>query len=80
MNGLKHGKGKITWANSSYEGEFKDSVFDGEGHYKWDGGNEHKGMYVNYKRQGYGMFNYSDGRKYSGMYSNDKIDGLGTLS
>lgn len=38
QNGKKNGKGKITWKNRYYEGEFKDDEFEGYGIYQFEDG------------------------------------------
>ena len=52
-----HGRGTLTKANGdTYIGEFENGLFNGEGEYKWAGGNlKYKGQYRNGQMHGYGV-------------------------
>jgi hypothetical protein len=52
VNGKKHGRGRFQWMNGktkeiseSYDGEFKDDLFDGVGTYIWHDGRQYEGTW-----------------------------------
>lgn len=53
--GLRHGKGKITWTDGSYyEGSFKHDIIHGNGFYKYHNGDVYDGYFVDGRKQGKG--------------------------
>jgi hypothetical protein len=77
-NGLRHGKGKCTWANGDvYEGGWVDDKKHGKGKYTWADGKVYEGDWVDGKRHGKGKFTWADGDVYEGDWVDDKRTGKG---
>ena len=63
-----------------YEGEYKNDLFDGNGHYIWKtSGQEYKGEYKNGLMNGKGLFEWAEGEFYRGNFVNGKKEGTGEL-
>ena len=60
-----------------YEGEFKNSIFDGYGIYKFASGARYEGQWKNGLKDGKGILKWADGRIYEGDFKNDKLHGFG---
>ena len=80
LKGQRHGKGRLTMNEDFYEGEFKNSSFDGQGTYFYEDGTYEKGKWVQGRREGYGITNYSNGHVYEGEIKNNLRDGSGTMT
>lgn len=84
--GVKKGRGKLVWENDnkskeeSYEGEFANDVFEGNGTYCWGNQKKYIGQWKNGQMHGEGIFTWKDGRVYKGEFQFDKKNGMGTLS
>lgn len=85
-DGVKKGRGKLLWENEnkskeeSYEGEFINDVFEGDGVYCWGTQKKYTGQWKNGQMHGEGVFNWKDGRIYKGEFKFDKKNGSGTLT
>lgn len=77
----KQGKGSLTFeSGDTYEGEFANNVFNGQGHYKWKkNGHEYIGGYLNGKFDGNGMYKWGENEYYKGEYKNGIKEGMGEL-
>lgn len=54
-DGLRHGKGKISWTDGSYyDGSFKFDIIHGNGFYKYHNGDTYDGHFVDGRKQGKG--------------------------
>ena len=63
-----------------YEGNFKDDLFDGEGHYIYKtSGQEYTGEYKNGLMHGKGLYEWSQGEYYRGSFVNGKKEGNGEM-
>ena len=84
-NGLKHGKGTITWANGDvYEGDWQDGNLHGHGTMKWASGAVYEGDFVNGKITGKGKktgtTNQGNTYTYIGDFLDDHFHGLGKMT
>jgi hypothetical protein len=80
QNGLRHGKGKMKFANGEfYEGEWANNNFHGFGRYHYKDGSVYYGNFLNNKKHGLGTFR-SPTLQYKGSWSNDVFHGPGALS
>lgn len=77
-DGLPEGKGTYTWANGTYEGDFKGGYKHGFGVILWPDGAKYVGMFQHDKQNGKGEFTWPDGDKYVGDFRDNIIDGNGT--
>ena len=83
VNGKREGKGRCTWSDGVYEGEWKDDKWNGQGiHYI--GGDEnsdcdvYEGEFVNGHREGHGTYTWrSSGSSAEGEWKNGKRNGPG---
>jgi hypothetical protein len=57
---------------STYEGEFKNDTFDGQGTYTWPDGSKRVGEFSDAKLNGQVTVSYANGDVYSGTYVSDK--------
>ena len=63
-----------------YEGNYKDDLFDGKGHYIWKiSGQEYTGEYKNGLMHGKGLYEWSEGEFYRGSFINGKKEGNGEM-
>jgi len=62
----------------SYEGEFENDLFQGEGTYKWNDGRRYEGQWHTTKMHGHGKYTFVDGRSYEGQYIHGEKSGTGT--
>jgi len=70
--------GKLTRLNGNqYEGEFKNSKYDGKGILTKKSGKRYEGEFKNGSRNGKGKFTFPDGSKYEGEFKNGKYEGRG---
>lgn len=77
VDGLYHGKGKLSWDGGYYQGEFKNGVFEGKGYFEniWM---NYKGEFSNGYMTGYGELKYNDS-EYKGEVVNGQMEGEGYL-
>lgn len=69
MNGMKHGKGVLTYPNgTAYEGEFAKGFEHGYGQRKYEDGSSHDGKFRFGRRDGTGVFTTKDGKKEKGTF------------
>lgn len=78
-NNRLNGNGVFIGKNGSkYEGEFKNSVFEGQGIYT-SNGNKYVGQFSKHRFNGKGVLYLNDGSKYVGNFVFNKIEGKGTM-
>jgi hypothetical protein len=76
----KNGTGTLEYSNGDkYEGEFKDSKFEGEGSYTFANGDNYKGAFAGDKFNGKGTYTFANGDLYEGDFKDDLYDGKGKL-
>lgn len=75
------GFGKMTYPKGSkkksYEGQWKDGVFDGKGKVVWADGHTYKGDWQKGKYHGKGVYIWPSGSRYEGEFKNDYFNGKG---
>ena len=72
------GFGEIIWRDlSSYRGEIKKGLPDGEGEINYPSGKTYRGKLQKGKIQGLGEMQWSDGRSYRGEFTDGIISGNG---
>lgn len=76
----RHGVGKFTCSDYTYEGEFKQDVIHGSGTFKFASGEEYKGEWVDGKYEGKGTYRFKDGSKYEGEWMNNTMHGKGVYT
>jgi hypothetical protein len=89
-NGLRHGKGVLTYSEKndlgvvSYDGEWKEGSISGFGTMIYqEQGKKYVGDWVNFFRHGYGVLTFgeeSDQLRYEGEMSGDEMSGNGTMT
>mmetsp|Transcript_19379 Transcript_19379/g.33030 ORF Transcript_19379/g.33030 Transcript_19379/m.33030 type:complete len:268 (+) Transcript_19379:48-851(+) len=77
-NGEPHGRGRWTYSNGFYEGEWKNGLRHGEGMYKWTDGSSYSGQWKDDKKHGVGVKKWPDGSSYDGEWRENKKHGKGT--
>ena len=76
--GEPNGDGVMVFpGGDSYDGEWKDGVFEGKGVYHFGDGTEYSGRYLAGKRDGEGAERYMDGSSYEGQFYRGKREGKG---
>eukprot|EP00003_Mantamonas_plastica_P018366 TRINITY_DN3008_c0_g1_i4.p1 TRINITY_DN3008_c0_g1~~TRINITY_DN3008_c0_g1_i4.p1 ORF type:complete len:213 (-),score=55.38 TRINITY_DN3008_c0_g1_i4:21-659(-) len=74
----KRSEGKYTFVSgSSYNGEYRNNLRDGQGVFEDTKGNEFNGEWKNGVKEGQGEYTYSNGDKYQGEWKNGNKDGQG---
>jgi hypothetical protein len=76
-NGLRNGKGKWEFKNSSYEGEYLRDRKHGFGEQVWQNGTHYVGEFKNDKRHGRGEMIWKDGSHFNGEWIAGKMNGKG---
>ena len=80
INGAKTGRGRFECDGSTYDGEFKDGKFHGEGKYYFaDSGRIYKGIFVNNQISGEGIMIHPDKEFYKGQFTDGKKEGRGVF-
>jgi hypothetical protein len=74
-----NGKGKFIYSNGEYEGDFVNSLKQGNGKFTSPNGDVYEGQYTNGQRNGYGIFSFANGKRYEGYFSNGFREGIGTF-
>jgi len=64
----------------TYDGEFVDNCFHGEGIYKWRDGRQYEGQWQMNRMHGRGKYIFDDGRRYEGQYVQGEKSGVGTYA
>ena len=64
--------------HSTYEGQFKDARFNGQGTFVFSNGGKYVGEWKNDRLEGKGTLNYANGDKYVGEWKNNLYEGKGT--
>ncbi len=78
MSKMANGYGvAVLESGSRYEGEWKNNMRHGKGHFFWNDGQHYKGNYLNDKRDGYGVYYWENGDRYEGEWKNDQRNGKG---
>lgn len=81
VNGLRHGKGKYTWANGDvYEGEYKDGKYHGQGKYTSSKGWVYEGQFTDGQITGKGKITYATGAVYEGELLKGNKNGFGRIT
>eukprot|EP00957_Ditylum_brightwellii_P211614 15366379-Ditylum_brightwellii.AAC.2 len=76
--GRRHGVGTLTKANgSTYNGGWKDDLYDGFGTYKNPTGYMYRGHYRLGRRHGHGECHFPNGDEYIGEWVNGEMEGAG---
>jgi len=74
----KCGKGSAVYSDGcTYEGEWDNDLFHGQGEIRWPEGDKYKGKFENGKKSGYGTYWYANGERYEGNWRNDLKHGDG---
>jgi hypothetical protein len=79
--GVKHGRGKLTYAHGGgeYTGEFRLNLRDGAGRMVYPSGNVYDGAWADGERHGHGTMQWLDrGEVYEGHFSHGQPEGHGT--
>ncbi|MFN5234570.1 MAG: caspase family protein [Burkholderiaceae bacterium] len=71
--------GKQKFINGSYEGEFKDALYNGKGIFKLDSGQKYVGSFKDMLKNGQGTLTWADGTEFRGSWKNNELDGFGTF-
>ena len=84
MNGLPHGYGSFSSDNAAgiawtYQGEWENGHFSGQGTTSWDDGFTEGGLYQNDYLNGTGWESWDGVMQYEGEYVDSEFDGQGTL-
>ena len=61
----------------SYEGEYKNGKYHGQGIYSYLDGSMYEGKWKDGEKHGHGTLTWSDGGKYVGEFNDDKPNGKG---
>jgi hypothetical protein len=81
VNGLKHGKGKLTFSDGRvYEGDFVNGKFHGKGKIIDPNGGGYEGDFADGYMNGKGKYIYSDGRIYIGDLVKQNFHGKGKMT
>ncbi|RLN52171.1 hypothetical protein BBJ28_00012846 [Nothophytophthora sp. Chile5] len=79
--GLQSGPGAARFATGdSYDGDFVDGHFHGEGRYVFRDGGVYEGTFERSKRHGNGTRVFSNGDRYEGEWTDDLMHGRGILT
>lgn len=79
-NGEANGKGVMHFDGNTYEGNFVNSSFFGQGKITYKDGKTYSGYFKNGIREGYGTFTWPNGDKYVGNFVNGYREGYGTYT
>lgn len=77
VNGKRTGRGRISYTNCVYEGEWKKYLEHGHGITKWSNGQMDEGQYENGNRVGKGEITWPDGEVYEGEWNDKGPHGYG---
>lgn len=77
VNGKQTGRGRITYTNCVYEGEWKKYLEHGHGITKWSNGQIDEGQYENGSRVGKGKITWPDGEMFEGGWNSEGPHGYG---
>jgi len=73
---VKDGIGLIEYKDGdTYEGEWRNSEFHGQGTYKYANGENYIGEFKGGKRDGQGTYTFANGERDVGEFQNDKLNG-----
>jgi hypothetical protein len=64
-------------SGASYEGIFKNGLFNGIGKFKYVNGDIYEGNFLNGLKEGYGKIDFNNGSKFEGEFKADKQEGFG---
>ena len=81
LNGVKGDHGKLfdKKGNLLYEGDYKNSIRNGQGTFYYPDGSKYVGEFVNGLREGKGIFYWNDGTYWDGTFKNNEMDGNGNF-
>ena len=74
VRGWAEGKGKLTRSDGVYEGEWKHSLQNGQGHYLHEDGSWYQGSWQNGHPHGHGQMRTPDGRIFSGTWHHGEFE------
>ena len=81
INGSLNGKGIASKSDVEYEGDFRESKFEGKGKLTYkDTGETYEGDFKDNTLTGYGKFTWPNGEVYEGEFLNGKFNGKGKYS
>lgn len=75
----RHGLGKFTTEQFTYEGEFSEDLFNGKGVLQYQDGSYYKGEFRNGKICGQGEMLFPNGSRYDGQWYDGRMHGIGTF-
>jgi hypothetical protein len=75
--GRLNGKGKSSFNGMTYEGTWRDGVYDGQGTFTWPNGNRYSGGFKDGEFSGRGVLTSSDGSRYEGDWKHSAREGHG---
>jgi hypothetical protein len=70
--------GKQKFINGTYEGDFKNGLYDGFGTLQLHGGSKYVGHFKEGLKNGSGKLNWKDGTIFFGEWKNNELNGIGT--
>jgi hypothetical protein len=75
----RHGRGReeSRFGDFTYDGDFKNDMYDGTGIMAWANGSRYVGQFASNLKHGTGREWYGQGDRYQGEYKNGNIDGRG---
>jgi len=79
LGDFRHGRGReeSRFGDFTYDGEFQNDKYEGQGIMAWANGSRYTGQFVNNLKHGKGREWYGQGDRYQGEYKNGNIDGRG---
>ena len=75
----RHGLGKFTTEQFTYEGEFSEDLFNGKGVLKYQDGSYYDGEFSKGKICGKGEMLFPNGSRYDGQWYDGRMHGIGTF-
>lgn len=75
----KHGNGIYTDCGATYDGQFSEDLYHGNGNYTAIDGSSYHGEWVKGKMHGKGVYSWPDGSYFDGNFEDGKMEGPGIL-
>ena len=79
-NGLRNGKGVLTWTGMVYDGDWVADKRHGKGIWKWTDGDIYEGEFKDDIMHGKGIYNWTFGDSYDGEFRNGLFHGKGKFT
>ena len=78
----RHGYGEMKYAHggTTYKGEFRSGLKEGQGLYTWVDGAWYNGTFKKDRENGFGTYHFSNGDEYVGHFLNGRLHGNGTYT